>query len=307
MAREALELLRPRSGGVYCDGTAGQGGHALALLEASGPAGQLLAVDRDAEAVARVRTALAPFGERATVVQARFGALPDLLGRLDTSRLDGLLLDLGVSTVQLDDPERGLSFQRRGPLDMRLDRSRGETVAELLDRLTERELADVIYGFGEERRSRAVARAIKAAWRSGTLRDTLDLAETVRRAVGARRSGRIDAATRTFQALRMAVNDEIAELDSILAALPDVLSNGGRAVFISFHSLEDRAVKRALRSWSTCRCQPRQPRCTCGGPVLKLITGGKPWRPGDDEIEVNPRARSARLRAAERLPRAEAA
>jgi 16S rRNA (cytosine1402-N4)-methyltransferase len=218
MVREALGLMRPRSGGVYCDGTAGQGGHALALLEASGPASRLLAIDRDAGAVQRVRELLAPYGHRAIVVHARFGELPDVLARLGLGRLDGVLVDLGVSSVQLDDPERGLSFQRRGPLDMRLDRSRGEAAEALIDRLSERELADVIHAYGEERRARSVARAIKAARRDGELRDTLGLAEVVRRAVGARRSGRIDAATRSFQALRMAVNDELGELEGLLGA-----------------------------------------------------------------------------------------
>jgi len=306
MVREALGLMRPRSGGVYCDGTAGQGGHALALLEASGPASRLLAIDRDAGAVQRVRELLAPYGHRAIVVHARFGELPDVLARLGLGRLDGVLVDLGVSSVQLDDPERGLSFQRRGPLDMRLDRSHGEAADALIDRLSERELADVIHAYGEERRARSVARAIKAARRDGELRDTLDLAEVVRRAVGARRSGRIDAATRSFQALRMAVNDELGELEGLLAALPELLSDGGRAVFICFHSLEDRAVKRAVRSWSGCRCEPRLPRCGCGGPVLKPVTGGKPLRPREDEVAENPRSRSARMRAAERVPRVEA-
>lgn len=305
MSREAVEALVPRSGGRYCDGTAGRGGHSRAILEASAPEGRLLALDRDPGAVEAVRRALRPFGDRALVVHGRFGDLPEVLDRIGWGLLDGLLLDLGLSSAQLDDPERGLSFQREGPLDMRMDRSRGETAIDLIERLTEEQLADLIYQYGEERRSRAVARAIKRAGRK--LSTTTDLARVVRRAVGSPRSGRIDAATRTFQALRVAINDEAGELRRALEVLPELLATGGRAVFISFHSLEDRAVKRALRSWSSCRCPRRAPRCTCGGPVLRLVTGGKPLRPSEAEIRRNPRARSARLRAVERLPRAEAA
>jgi 16S rRNA (cytosine1402-N4)-methyltransferase len=307
MLDEALELLAPRSGGLYCDGTTGQAGHSRALLEATAPAGRLLALDRDGAAVEVVRSALASYEDRATVVQARFGDLPEVLDRSGLGRLDGLLLDLGISSVQLGDRARGLSFAQEGPLDMRLDPSQGETAGELIDRLNEQELANVIFQLGEERRSRAVARAIKRAAEAGELETTLDLARVVRRAVGSQRSGRIDASTRTFQALRMAVNDELGELSRLLDVLPDLLQSGGRAVFISFHSLEDRAVKRALRSWSSCRCDRRRPRCTCGGPILRLVTGGKPLRPSQAEVEENPRARSARLRAAERLPRTEAA
>lgn len=309
MPRETLELMNPRSKGLYCDGTAGGAGHSRILLEAIAPDGRLLALDRDEAAVDVVRRVLEPFGDRAIVVHANYGDLPRLLDELDLGPLDGLLLDLGISSVQLDDAERGLSFNREGPLDMRLDRSRGETVADLISRLDEEQLADVIWRFGDERRSRAIARAIKTAWREGRLVNTLLLADVVRRAARAPRGAKIDAATRTFQALRVAVNDELGELTRLLDALPDLLADGGRAVFISFHSLEDRAVKHALRSWSSCRCAPRTPRCTCGGPVLRLVSGTpgrrgtKPLRPSEDEVRANPRARSARLRTAERLER----
>jgi 16S rRNA (cytosine1402-N4)-methyltransferase len=304
MLDEVLAVLRPRSGGFYCDGTAGRGGHAQALLEASGPDGRLLAIDRDPTAVDAVRRRLEPFGGRAAVVHARFGALPQVLGEMGLGRLDGLLLDLGVSLPQLEEPSRGFSFQREGPIDMRLDPTEGETALELIERLSEEELAGVIHELGEERRARVVARTLKAALRRGDLATTTDLARAVRRAVGARRAGRIDSATRSFQALRIAVNDELGELGSVLERLPDLLADGGRAAFISFHSLEDRAVKRGLRRWSSCRCEPRVPRCRCGGARLGVVTGGKPVTAGEDEVLRNPRARSAKLRAAERLPRA---
>lgn len=300
LRQRVMELLQPRSGGLYCDGTAGRGGHSEALLEASGPEGRLLALDRDPAAVAAVRQRLAGFGERAVVVHGRFGALRQVLGQAGWGCVDGLVLDLGVSSPQLDDGRRGLSFQQDGPIDMRLDPTTGETALEVIGRLGVEELARVIWEYGEERRSRRVARAIKRANEAGELSGTADLARVVRRAVGQRRAGRVDGATRTFQALRIYVNDELGELEAVLDDLPHLLAEGGRAVFLSFHSLEDRSVKRGLRRWSNCRCAPRTPQCVCVGPVLRPLTR-KPLRPDEAEVERNPRARSARMRAAERL------
>jgi 16S rRNA (cytosine1402-N4)-methyltransferase len=299
MLHEVVSFLRPQSGGLYCDGTAGAGGHSRALLEGATPDGRLVALDRDPEAVERLLQVLAPYGERATVVHERFGALPEVMRQRQLPRLDGLLVDLGISSYQLDDPRRGLSFAQDGPLDMRLDASQGETARDLVERLPEAELAQVIRDFGEERRARRVARALKRALNEGGLHTTHEAASAVRRAVGTPRSGKIDAATRTFQALRIAVNDELGELKSLLDALPDLLAEGGRAVFISFHSLEDRSVKRALKYWSSCRCALRAPRCTCGGPLLRVVTK-KPVTAAAAEVEQNPRARSAKLRVAER-------
>lgn len=300
MLQEVVSLLRPRSGGIYCDGTAGRGGHAEALLEASGPDGKLVAVDRDPAAVGAVRRRLDRFGTRAVVVHSCFSALSHVASELGLGRFDGLLVDLGVSLPQLKDASRGMSFQLEGPVDMRMDPTSGETASEVIDRLSEEELSLRLRELGEERRARAVARAIKDARRRGELETTSDLARVVRRAVGSRRAGKVDAATRTFQALRIVVNDELGELEALLDELPDLLASGGRAAFISFHSLEDRAVKHGLRRWSTCRCAPRTVRCTCGGPLLRVVTR-KPVRPQPAEVDANPRARSAKLRAAERL------
>ncbi len=300
MTAEVLELLQPRSGGIYCDGTAGRGGHSQALLEASAPDGRVLAFDRDPTAVEAVELRLEAYGSRAVVTKGRFGALPDMLRSAGIERVDGLLVDLGVSSPQLEDGARGFSFQREGPIDMRLDPTEGEDALDLVERLDEGELTRVIGRLGEERRARRVARAIKAAAREGDLETTLDLARVVRRAVGIPRTGKVDSATRTFQALRMCVNDELGELEALLDVIPDILTEGGRAAFISFHSLEDRAVKHGLRWWSGCRCAPRTPRCVCGGATLKTLTR-KPLRPTDEEIARNPRARSAKLRGAMRL------
>lgn len=305
MVPQVLEAMRPHAGGLYCDGTAGRGGHAQAILEASEPDGRLIALDRDLSAVDAVRQRLAPFGSRATVVHGRFGALRGVLEDRGLGLLDGLLVDLGVSLPQLQQPTRGMSFQLDGPIDMRMDQSSGETARDVIERLSEEELAETIREYGEERRARAVAKALKVALRRGELLNTLDLARVIRRAVGrsrAGRTGKVDAATRTFQALRILVNDELGELETLIEELPDLLAEGGRAAFISFHSLEDRAVKHGLRRWSKCRCAPRAMRCDCGGALLSVLTR-KPIMPEVDEISSNPRSRSAKLRAAERLAR----
>lgn len=305
MVPEVLSAMQPRSGGYYCDGTAGRGGHAVALLEASAPDGKIIAVDRDPKAIESVSRRLAHYGGRAQVVHGRFGSLRQLLDEIGVGLLDGLLVDLGVSLPQLQEPSRGLSFQLEGPIDMRMDPSSdGETAYEAIERLTEEDLARVIRDYGEERRARAVARALKRALHNGELSTTLDMARVVRRAVGRRpRAGKVDAATRTFQALRIYVNDELGELEALLEELPDLLAEGGRAAFISFHSLEDRAVKHGLRRWATCRCAPRSVRCGCGGAVLRVLTR-KPIMSDPSEVDRNPRSRSAKLRAAERIGQA---
>jgi 16S rRNA (cytosine1402-N4)-methyltransferase len=275
---ETLELLDVRPGGFYVDGTLGLGGHAREILRRSAPHGRLLGLDRDAETLERARAALAPFGERVRLGHADFRELPELLAG---EQPDGILLDLGVSSLQLDSPERGFSFRHEGPLDMRLDRSHGPSAAELVNRLPERELADLIHRYGEERAARRVARAIVAARARRRLTTTLELAELVRGAVGRGRPG-LHPATRTFQALRIGVNRELEGLERALGAAARLLAPGGRLAVIAFHSLEDRQVKQAFRSLR--------------GEGFQLLTR-KPLRPGLAELGANPRARSARLRA----------
>lgn len=282
MATEVVRALEPERGGLFLDLTAGAGGHSAALLQASATA-RVVAFDRDPAAVERARARLAAFGERALVVHREFADVEAWLAEARVDGVQGLIADLGISSVQLDDPERGLSFRLEGPLDMRMDREQGETALELIERLSQDQLADVIYQYGEERRSRRVARCIKQAVDAGELSSTLDLRRAVVRAVGPRRVGGIDPATRTFQALRIAVNGELAQLEALLAAAPRIVVPGGVAAFISFHSLEDRLVKRAL--------MPRD--------VWERLST-KPMLASAEEQADNPRSRSAKLRAARR-------
>jgi len=283
---ETLAALAPRHGGVYADATLGGGGHAEAILEASAPDGRVIGVDRDEHALEAARRRLERFGGRVTYLHGEFGDLKALLEGAGAARVEGVVADLGVSSPQLDHAERGFSFSHEGPLDMRMDQDAGETARELVERLDERALADVIFLFGEERRSRAIARSIKRAADAGELRTTAELRRAVVRAVGPRRSGGVDPATRTFQALRIAVNRELEQLESLVRDVPDVLADGGVVAIISFHSLEDRIVKRAFRA--DARLEP----------LTK-----KPVQAGDEEAATNPRARSAKLRAARRVSR----
>jgi 16S rRNA (cytosine1402-N4)-methyltransferase len=284
MLREVVQVIAPRPGGIYVDLTAGGGGHAEALLKASQDT-KLIALDRDPLAVAAARRRLSPFGERAAVIHAAFADAEAVLERHGVSQVDGLVADLGVSSPQLDSAERGMSFRQSGPLDMRMDPTSGETALELIVRLSQDELADVIYQYGEERRSRRLARCIKQALAAGELETTTDLRRAIVRAVGPRRVAGLDPATRTFQALRLAVNSELTELSAALDSAPRLLRAGGVAVFISFHSLEDRLVKRAFLNRDV---------------WLRLTK--KPEMVGDEEREQNPRSRSAKLRAARRVP-----
>jgi 16S rRNA (cytosine1402-N4)-methyltransferase len=264
---------------VYLDVTLGAGGHTSAILAT--PETRVVALDRDASAVAAAERLEPSFRGRLTIVHSNFARARETLTRLGIPRVDGVCADLGVSSPQLDDGSRGMSFRREGPLDMRMDRSSEETAESLLDRLSDEGLADVLFRYGEEHRSRRIARSIKRALADGDLRTTLDLRRAIVRAVGPVRVGGVDPATRTFQALRIAVNHELEELDALLAALPALLVPGGNATILSFHSLEDRLVKRAFadkRMWA---------------PHWK-----KPRVATDEETALNPRARSAKLRAA---------
>lgn len=286
LAAEVLAYLLPRSGGRYLDATVGLGGHAAAVLEASGPAGRLVGIDRDPEALRVAGERLAGFGERLALRQGRHEALTELLDPAE--RFDGILFDLGASALQLDTAERGFSFAKEGPLDMRMDPSGGATAAELLGRLPERALADLIYRWGEERWSRRIARAIVEARHTAPIASTTALAALVGRAIPRGKWPRhIHPATRTFQALRIAVNEELAGLASALTAAAGYLEMGGRMVVISFHSLEDRIVK---HTWRELEAAGR----------VRILTR-RPVSPGESEMDRNPRARSAKLRALERL------
>ncbi|HXT98706.1 MAG TPA: 16S rRNA (cytosine(1402)-N(4))-methyltransferase RsmH [Polyangia bacterium] len=291
MLEEVLTWLAPRPAGVYCDGTVGLGGHAAGVLERSAPDGRVIGIDRDPEALDAARVRLMPFGDRVTLVHARFSEAREVLDRLGLVAVDGFLVDLGVSSPQLDRPERGFSFRNDGPLDMRMDPSAGETAADLLRRVDEVELAQIIRDYGEERHAARVARAIVEARRAGDLDTTGKLAALVARAIPRHEYGK-NPATRTFQALRIAVNQELEELERLLSVAADCLRPGGRLCVIAFHSLEDRIVKRRLRALAG--------RDGSGPAVLRILTKHV-VPPSGAERARNPRARSAHLRAAERI------
>jgi 16S rRNA (cytosine1402-N4)-methyltransferase len=294
---QVLAGLRVRAGGDYIDATVGAAGHAAGILEASAPDGRLLGLDADPEAVAFARQALARFGERVTLHCANFRDLGEAAGLLGFKEVDGILMDLGFSSRQMAEPQRGFSFSQDGPLDMRMDPRRGRSAADLVNELPEEQLADILWRYGEERYSRRIARAIVAA---RPLRTTGQLAELVARQVGHRE--KIHPATRTFQALRIAVNGELDALSSALPQARDLLRPGGRLAVISFHSLEDRMVKRFFQQESRdCICPPEAPICTCGHQATIRIITRKPVRPAQAEVNRNPRSRSAKLRIAERL------
>jgi 16S rRNA (cytosine1402-N4)-methyltransferase len=284
---EALQYLRPERGGLFVDCTAGLGGHTRALLEAG--ATRVIALDRDRDALAIARTMLAPWSDRVDLVHADYRTLDAVLDERGATLVDGTLADLGVSSLQLDAEGRGFSFQRDEPLDMRMDRSGGDTAADLVGRASETEIADAIFTFGEERFSRRIARAIVEARREAPIATTGRLAAIVRRVIPRRGHMRIDPATRTFQALRIWVNRELEGLDAFLNAAARRLRAGARLVVITFHSLEDRIVKHTFRALEH----------AVDG-AIKVLTK-KPIVPGDDEVRRNPRARSAKLRAAERV------
>ncbi len=286
LTAEVLHYLRPERGGLFVDCTVGLGGHARALLEAG--ATRLIGLDRDPEALARAGNALAEWPDRVELVHADHRELEAVLDRRGVAEIDGALADLGVSSLQLEAPGRGFSFQRDEPLDMRMDRTTGPTAADLVAQADAAELADVIYQYGEERRSRRIARAIVAARQTTPIATTGQLASIVRRAIPGRRSWRIDPATRTFQALRIWVNRELDDLARFLEAAARRLRAGARLVVISFHSLEDRIVKHTFRAMAPV------------GAAFRVLTR-KPVTPSDVEVAQNPRARSAKLRAVERI------
>jgi len=297
---EVVAGLSPRADGRYLDGTLGAGGHAEAILRAARPSGRLLGLDRDAAALATARERLTAFGERAVIVHASYEAMGQIAPLHDFVPLDGILLDLGLSSMQLDDPTRGFAFRSDGPLDMRFDPTADiPTAADLVNTLHEDDLAQILRDFGEERHARRIARAIAAA---RPIHTTGALAAIIEQAAPRHPHAAIHPATRTFQALRIAVNDELGALERTLPTALSLLAPGGRLAVISFHSLEDRIVKQFMRREATdCVCPPEQPICTCHHrAALRLVTR-KPIVPGGAETAANPRARSARLRIAERL------
>lgn len=302
MPEEVVRFLAPHPSGIYVDGTLGGAGHSRLILEASAPSGRLIGIDQDDEAIAAARSSLAIFGDRVRCVRRNSGQVASVLAELGIDGIDGLLLDLGVSSHQLDSAERGFSFQQNAPLDMRMDRSAALTAADMVNRMSEDELARIIKEFGEERWARQIARRIVAARSDAPIDTTGQLAELVSKAIPRKAwEERIHPATRTFQALRIAVNDELGNLQRCLADAVPLLRSGGRIVVISFHSLEDRIVKQFFRDKATgCRCPKDLPICACGGkPLLRVLTG-RSVTATDSEVASNPRARSARLRAAEK-------
>jgi len=303
MAQETLDCLQPVSGELYLDGTVGGGGHARLILERSAPEGRLIGLDRDRDALAKAGEVLAPFAGRVTLVHARFAEAGRVLAELGVEAVDGILLDLGVSSYQLDTPERGFSFRDDGPLDMRMDQSEGTTAAELLATLDEAELARIFRDFGEERHARRIARRIVAVRESAPLTTTRQLAELVRDAVpGGHAPSRIHPATRVFQALRIYLNGELDQVRDGVEAGLGLLRPGGRMAVISFHSLEDRIVKHCFRDAATgCICPPKLPYCHCGKTPLVEVLTRRGVRAGSEELENNPRARSAVLRAVRKL------
>jgi len=292
LLEEVMGFLAPSSSGIYCDATLGLGGHATAILERSSPDGRLLGIDRDPEALERAATRLGNFGDRVRLIHGRFGSLRELLASEGVSAVDGCLVDLGVSSMHLDRPERGFSFRRAGPLDMRMDQSQGGTAADFLRRADVVEIESVLRDLGEERYARRIASAIVSTRDAEDLSTTGALAELIARVVPSRERGK-DPATRTFQALRIAVNDELGEIERFMADAPGCLRPGGRLVVVSFHSLEDRIVKRRMRSLASS--------AVTDGPRLRLLTKHVVVA-SDRERAANPRSRSAKLRAAERLP-----
>ncbi|MFL7894029.1 MAG: 16S rRNA (cytosine(1402)-N(4))-methyltransferase RsmH [Anaerolineales bacterium] len=295
---EIIHLLQPHRSGRYVDGTIGAGGHALGILKASDPDGRLLGLDLDIYALQLAQKQLESYQERVTLVQSSFIDLRKQLDAMGWQMVDGILLDLGISSMQIDNPERGFSFRKEAVLDMRFDRTNPLNAKKLVNELPEAELADLLFNFGEERRSRQVAKAII---KGRPIETTIQLADIVASATSSGRRG-LHPATRTFQALRIAVNDELTNLEKTLPQAIDSLKPGGRLAVIAYHSLEDRIVKLFFRRESKdCICPPEQIVCTCGHKARIKLVAKRPIRPQEEEISQNPRARSARLRVVEKI------
>jgi 16S rRNA (cytosine1402-N4)-methyltransferase len=295
--QEIIHALQPKSPGCYIDGTVGAGGHARGVLEACAPAGRLLGLDLDPQALALARETLAPYGKRVELAQASYVSLPEAMRKIGWELVDGILLDLGVSSMQLDTPERGFSIQHEAPLDMRFDPGLGLTAAQLINSMPEADLAELLFKYGEEPRAKSMAKMIV---QSRPIETTTQLAEIARRAYPGH--SRVHPATRTFQALRIAVNDELAALEDVLPKAASALRSGGRLAVISFHSLEDRIVKDFIRQESKDKVNPPYEQLyeVERKAVLKEINR-KPITPDEEAVKDNPRARSAKLRVAEKI------
>lgn len=294
---ELLTLLQPPINGRFIDGTLGAGGHTEGLLAASAPDGQILAFDRDPEAIAFTQTRLAQFNDRITYIHASYAEMGTIAPQQGFDQVDGIMLDLGLSSRQLGDAKRGFAFMQAGPLDMRFDHTQGQTAADLVNNLDETELANIFWRYGEERRSRFIARLIVE---NRPLTTTSELAELIASKI--KRSGRTHPATQVFQALRIAVNNELDAVETGVQAAIELLKPGGRFAVISFHSLEDRFVKNTFRDLSRdCICPPEQPFCICDHRARVRLITRKAVKASEAEININPRSRSARLRVIEKL------
>lgn len=301
LVREIADLLRPVAGRRYLDGTLGGGGHSEEILLRSEPDGKVLGLDRDGEAIQSSIVRLQRFENRLIARQASFAEARGILAELGWMAVDGVILDLGISSAQIDSPERGFSFRRNGPLDMRMDRRQALTAAQLVNGAGAGELEHIFRVYGEERNARRIAQAIVAARGNKPIQTTQELVRIIE-AAGGRHQREHHPATQVFQALRIAVNQELAELESFLESGYETLLPQARMAVISFHSLEDRIVKRAFRKWSrACLCPPRALRCACGWSRKAMLVTKKPIVPSAEEIRGNPRARSAKLRAVERI------
>ncbi len=302
LPEETLRFLAPERGGLFVDGTVGLGGHSEAILKSSSDT-RVFGMDLDPAVLEYALQRLAPFGDRFRAVQANFREITEALRKANERDPSGILVDLGVSSLQFDSPERGFSFRFDAPLDMRMDPTSGATAADLLRQLPELEIARIIFEFGEERHSRRIARRLVESREQGKpITTTTELADLVRMASGGRKWNQIHPATRTFQALRIAVNHELEGLGEFVESAIDLLEPDGRFVGISFHSLEDRILKRELRRLSGhCQCPPRLPVCSCGAREVVEVLTRRPVVPGSREVDENPRARSAKLRACRKL------
>ena len=303
LTNKAIELLQPKNSGYYIDGTVGLGGHAASILRACAPDGYLLGIDLDSEALAIAEENLSGFRDRWALVHGNFAHLDEILETHSVTDVDGVLLDLGVSSLQLDTPGRGFSFTRSGPLDMRMNPDQSLSAEEVVNRSSEEKLAEIFWDFGEERYARNIAHRIVQSRKNGPITTTLQLAEVVQEAIPQKaRKSRVHNATRVFQALRIHVNDELNRLQLGLDCAISALASGGRICVISFHSLEDRIVKQRFRNLScSCVCPPQTPICVCNHkPSLQILTK-RPITPQPDEIRKNPRCRSAKLRGAMKI------
>jgi 16S rRNA (cytosine1402-N4)-methyltransferase len=300
---EAITLLGCRSGGIYIDGTIGEGGHACRILQSCPDIRLLIGIDRDEEALNRARKRLAPFGSSCFFVKGNYSQIKAIIADMRIRMVDGVILDLGSSTQQFLSPQRGFSFQQEGPLDMRMDKDQKATAGDLINTLPQDRLKEIFSEYGEEKWSSSIARSIVRRRKQAPIETTTELADLVSRAIPPRsRPHRIHPATRTFQALRIAVNDELSHLQNGLPDAIDALAPEGRIAVISFHSLEDRIVKRTFRHHArTCICPPDMPQCSCGHTQQLRMLTKKPIIPEPEEISKNLRSRSARLRGAEKI------